>query len=330
MPDPTIVFMFSGQGSHYLQMGRAMYDTQPTFRRWMDRMDGIVREASGHSVIARLYDQQRSRGDVFDRTLVSHPAIFMLEYAMSQTLIDIDVVPDMVLSTSVGTFGAAVLAGCIDFESALIATVENAKALEASCEEGAMLAILAPPSLFEQTALRQSCELAAINFDSHFVVATTVARLADVEGLLRERNTAFQRLPVSFAFHSKWIDAAKPRFQAYAQSLVFKPAILPLVCCAEAQTLSVLPNEYLWTVIRKPIRFRETIQSLEREGPHIYVDVGPAGTLATFTKYVLPRADHSRIHTILSPFGKDAENLAAVAARLASKRSNLAVHCEAG
>ena len=76
--------------------------------------------------------------------------------------------------------------------------------------------------------------------------------------------------------------------------------------------LSKLPPEFFWTVVRGSIRFRDTIATLERDGPFRYIDVGPSGTLANFVKYGLPAGSRSTAFPTLTPFGRDRKNLAAL------------------
>lgn len=64
----------------------------------------------------------------------------------------------------------------------------------------------------------------------------------------------------------------------------------------------------MWGTVRKPIEFERTIAELEKRGPRYYVDVGPAGTLATFLKYALPSTSVSKMYSILSPFGMELKN----------------------
>jgi malonyl CoA-acyl carrier protein transacylase len=90
---------------------------------------------------------------------------------------------------------------------------------------------------------------------------------------------------------------------------------LPLACCDQAAILFDLSDDYFWNVVRRQIRFRETIERLEREGARRYIDLGPSGTLATFLKYVAP-ATRSTAHAILTPYGSDRKNLAALLAAL--------------
>jgi bacillaene synthase trans-acting acyltransferase len=314
LPIPETVFMFSGQGSHYFHMGKALYDEDPAFRDCMIRLDGIARELSGNSVIEVLYAPARSKGDVFDRTLLTHPAIFMVEYSLAQTLMNAAVWPDLVLGVSVGSFAAATVAGFIGVEDALTAVMRQAMALEEYSEPGGMIAVLADPALFTENFLSRRCELAAVNFSSHFVISARKVELAEIEAALRQRNVDYQRLPVSFPFHSQWMDKAKKPFESSMRSIRCKPGRLPLVCCDQAAILSDLSDGYFWNVVRHRIRFREVTARLEQQGARRYIDVGPAGTLATFLRYEMPASTRSTVHAILTPFGFDQKNLAGLLA----------------
>ena len=297
------MFLFSGQGSQYFHMGRALYDEDATFREWMTRLDELARRLSGHSVIDVLYSDAHAKGDRFDRTLLTHPAIFMVEYSLAQSLIQAGVNPDMVLGASLGSFTAAAVAGFLDVEAALAAVIRQAAALEEWGEPGGMLAILAKPALFSDSLLRDRSELAAIDFDTHFIVSARSRELGEIEESLKVRGVDIQRLPVSFPFHSRWIDRARIPFESFMQSVRRAPGRLPLVCCCAAEVLSDIPDGYFWNVVRSPIRFQDTVARLEQLGAHRYIDVGPAGTLATFLKYALPAGTGSTVHSILTPYG---------------------------
>jgi acyl transferase domain-containing protein len=95
--------------------------------------------------------------------------------------------------------------------------------------------------------------------------------------------------------------------------LTLKPGRIPMICCAYAESLGPVPEDYFWQVARRPIRFARTIESLELTDSHTYIDVGPSGSLATLLKYILPAGSPSRAASILSPFGQDLRNLDAVA-----------------
>ena len=308
--------MFSGQGSQYFQMGRELFEKNEIFRDWMVRLDDIPRQLSGRSVVEVLYSDLYGKGDPFDRTLLTHPAIFMVEYSLAETLIHAGVQPDMVLGASLGSFAAAAVAGFIEFEDALISVVRQALTFEEYCEPGGMTAVMAEPALLADEFVSGRCELAAVNFSSHFVVSARCAELTAIEAALDRQNVGYQRLPVSFPFHSQWIDQAKVPFESFMRSIPRKQGRLPLACCDHSAILSGLSDDYFWNVARRPVRFRETTARLEQRGACRYIDVGPSGTLATFLKYGMPATTRSTVHTILTPFGLDRKNLAALLASI--------------
>jgi len=306
------VFMFSGQGSQYHQMGRQLYEGNASFRRWMDCLDDLACGISGRRVIDAV--RAGSKADVFDRLGLTHPAIFMVEYALARCLIEAGVEPDVTLGASLGTFAAAAIAGFIEPEDAMAAVLAQARAFETTCEPGGMIAIMADPSLHEESWLGERSEIAGINFDRHFVVSSPARELDAIESALKQRSIVFQRLPVRFAFHSRWIDRLREPLTAAMSSLRTGPGDLPLACCERGGKVAQLPADHFWRIVRHPIRFRDTILDLERRGPHRYVDVGPSGTLATFAKYALPATTVSSTHAILTPYGQDLKNLDALLA----------------
>lgn len=306
------VFLFSGQGSHYLQMGRALYDSDACFRDWMQRMDRVVLARCGESVLNTLYEGKQDGKSSFARTLMSHPAIFMVEYALAQTLVDQGVRPDLLLGASLGSFAAAAVADCLEVETALLAVLEKAIALETHCGPGTMIAVMAPQEEFLTPELLALCELAANNFTAHSVISLPREHLLQVEGLLRGCGVRYQELDVSFAFHSRWIDGAMHPYQSFLKSVRARQASIPLVCCASGDILHTLPPNYLWDVARKPIQFRQTIAYLESLGSYRYIDVGPGGTLATFLKYGLSENSDSRTFALMSQFGRDMENVSSL------------------
>lgn len=308
------VFVFSGQGSHYYRMGQPLFDSDPLFRDHMIRLDTLAHSISGAHVLDAVFAGNMS--DNFNDILLTHPAIFMIEYALALRLIASGVVPDAVLGVSLGTFAAAAIAACMDEESAMRAVIAQATAFQNNCNPGGMLAILNTPSLHaSEHFLAHHSELAAVHFDKHFVVAAPALELDAIEVELKHRGIAHQRLAVSFAFHSHWIDDARAAFLNAIHDLILLPAKVPLVCCERAGTIiTAMTHEDLWGIARKPIRFLDTVSQLDGEGPCRYIDVGPSGTMATFLKYALPAGSASTAHAVLTPYGQDMRNLTALLA----------------
>jgi acyl transferase domain-containing protein len=309
-----MVFMFSGQGSQFFRMGRDLFEHNPVFRDWMQRLDEAARPAIGASVLATLYDPARGKGDAFDRTLLTHPAIYMTEIALAQALIADGVIPDRVLGVSLGSFAAAAIGGYVAIEDGLQAVIRQASALETLCPPGGMIAIMASPALYDESWLRDRSALAGVNFDRHFTVTAGRHDLDAIEAELKRREIAYVRLPVSVPFHSAAIDPARDSYLSAISALPRRRGVLPLVCCDRATVLDAVPETFFWDIARNPMRFGDAIRHLETGGPWRYVDVGPSGTLATFLKYILPKDSRSSMLPVLTPFGSDVRNYDAVLA----------------
>jgi trans-AT polyketide synthase/acyltransferase/oxidoreductase domain-containing protein len=309
----SVIFMFSGQGSHYYQMGRGLFEQNLVFQKWMLEGDRILSEMIGVSIIDQVYNNLYKKFDRFSRTLYTHPAIFLVEYALAQAVIDSGIEPDQVLGTSVGGFAAAALAGVMSFETALTAVVRQAEAIETLCPHGGMMAILDSADLYFEDSLlseNENLELAAINFPSHFVVSGKPESLSDAQISLKEKKITSQLLDVSHGFHSSLIDPAAATYKEFLNTLVLGKPQIPFISCSHTYTLASIPQNYFWEVVRAPVQFQKTIDALEEHAPYFYLDLGPAGTLATFVRYNLKnKSSGSKSLFVLNPF-KDEVNIA--------------------
>jgi len=321
------VFLFSGQGSQYFQMGRELFDGDASFRATTQRADRLMQEYCGKSLIGALFTEHDTRDASLERLLVSHAAIFAVEYALAKSMIDNGVRPDAVLGASLGAFAAATIAGCLDPDMALRAVIEQAVVVEAHSEPGCMIAVVGEPARYITAPLLDLCELGAQNFTTHTVLSLPESNAPAVEALLRKQAVSFQRLPLAFAFHSRWIDAAEAAYKAFLRTLPLKPAAIPFICCATGQLWRELPADYFWSVVRWPILFQQATDRIESQGSYRYVDVSPGGAMATFLKYGLASDSASDIVSVMSPFGGDMHRLNALVATSGPATPQMAQHC---
>lgn len=167
-----IVFMFSGQGSHYYQMGKELYQKHRQFKKWMLELDVIATEIFGKSIVETLYNPSKRPADVFDKALETSPAIIMVEYALAMVLMESGIQPDYLLGTSLGEITSGILAEAVDFRNMLEKVKECLSLCERYCEKGKMIGVLKSSGAFKSSPeLYQNSELAAVNFDSHFIIS---------------------------------------------------------------------------------------------------------------------------------------------------------------
>ncbi|MGR8934920.1 MAG: acyltransferase domain-containing protein [Gammaproteobacteria bacterium] len=305
-----IVFMFSGQGSHYDRMGIELYEQQPVFRHWLQRMDDTARELVGESVAESLYAPGRKRGAPGAGSAVSSLAIVMVEYALAQVLLDMGIKPDYLLGCSLGEVTGTMLAEADDWPAALKSIVERMQLYEQYCASGGMIGILAPPAVYEtMPELYLYSELAGVNFDTHFIVSCRSEYIRPIKNHLCAAGIAFQTLDVSQAFHSSLLDPAEPSLRAIFAEKRYRAPKIPLLSCATARPVTAIDSGYFWNVIRKPILFQQTVRALENRGTYRYVDLGPSGTLANFVKYNLAADSRSEYYAVMTPFGGELKRL---------------------
>ncbi|MBB3126989.1 acyl transferase domain-containing protein [Paenibacillus rhizosphaerae] len=311
-----VVFLFPGQGSQYYRMGIELYERHPGYREWMDRMDRRLYPSAGRSVVMELYGSGRKAEEPLDHLSYSHPAIFMVEYALAQVMMENGIYPDIVLGTSLGEFASCAVAGVIDWETALKLAAAQADVVQHTCEPGGMIAIASDPAMFGQTAeLYTHTELAAVNDHSHFVVSGAAEGILQAEAFLRQNRIAHQVLPVRYGFHSASIDAAEAAYKPYLNEIHFNRPQVKLVSGLYGMGITSLSSDYAWDAVRHPIRFLEAMQRLN-PSEHICVDLGPSGTLANFTKHLWKQVSGAEVYSVLSPFQKDWDRLQATIRRI--------------
>jgi malonyl CoA-acyl carrier protein transacylase len=310
---PKIVFVFSGQGSQTYFMAKELYDSHSGFRGQMNRLDGLFRDALGSSVLDHVYNPRVTRSDPFDAILFSLPATFMVQYAMAQTLIENDVRPHLVVGASLGEMSAAVIAGCVSLADAISAMAAMAQFFDRTRLDGGMTAVLHDLESY-RTLDKISCdvELAAINFESNFVVSGTEPGLGRIHQVLLERGIPFQRLPVKQPFHSPLLDYVQDEFHRVIPIPRFAPPSIPMVSCTSGGPIAQLGVKYLWNTIRQPIRTMDVVRSLEQQGSFRYIDMGPGASFGNCIKRILKNGSLSTIHLPLNPFAQRAENLEVV------------------
>ncbi|MCZ8522704.1 ACP S-malonyltransferase [Paenibacillus caseinilyticus] len=299
-----VVFMYSGQGSQYYGMGRPLFEKEPVFGEWLHRLDQAASAMLGSSVLDVVYDRNHSGS--FTRTLYTHPAIYMIEIALTKLVESRGIVPDYVLGESLGEFAAAAAAGFIGWEDGMEMVIEQAKLLESGCAGGGMLAVLHETgSSAEIPSSLGQLELAARLSEGHYVLSGLEEDVRSMAGYLRRSHVVHDRLPVSHAFHSRYIDDAAQAYQRYLSGKSFQTGRVPIVSGLDGSLLQELPGAYFWNVIRQPIALRDSLATVESLGPAFLIDLGPSGGMAGMVK----RRPHSNsvleAMSILTRFGQE-------------------------
>ncbi|CDK98849.1 putative enzyme involved in polyketide synthesis [Magnetospirillum gryphiswaldense MSR-1 v2] len=309
VPPLPVIFCFAGQGSQYFGMAGQLLAENAVFRHWMLAGDAIVAARHGFSVLAEIQGGGKRVSQPFDRMEASHPAIFLVQYALAKVLQDHGLRPHMLLGVSLGEIVAQAIAGMISFEAALTLVADQPNLFRRTCPPGGMVAVLAPATLHaDNPVLAARSEMAGITSPNHFILSALAEDLDEIEAELRRREVVFQRLPVPFAFHSRFIDAAQAECLAATALVRRETPFWPVwSCCTAGLTGTAMPD-LIWRIVRQPMRVAHSVAILEQQGA-VYVDLSPSGTLATVLRQCLQPGSPSKLLSVLSPFGGDDQRL---------------------
>ena len=220
-----VYFLFPGQGSQHINMGRQIYESEPVFRESMDRCCGILRPHLGEDLLPLLYppsdtsDSDRRR---VTETVIAQPAIFAIEYALAQLWMSWGIRPQGMLGHSVGEFVAACLAGVFSVEDALALVASRGRIMQQIAPGGMLSVRLAESEV--RARLNGHVAIAAVNAPHLCVVAGPFEALDSLEAQLKDEGVPTRRLVTSHAFHSPMMDPVVDQFSSCVSLTARSPA----------------------------------------------------------------------------------------------------------
>src|SRR6266536_3008673 len=300
-PAPKVAFLYTGQGSQYVNMLKPLRESEPIVADTFAEADRIMTPLLGKPLSSYVFSDSNDAETVarLDRQLlqteITQPAVLTCDIALTRMLAAHDVRPDMVMGHSLGEYGALVAAGALDFSAALEAV--SARGHEMASldidDNGAMTAVFGPLEEIERivSAAEGYVVVANVNSNSQAVVGGATEAIERVIETFQAAGLTAQRIPVSHAFHTSIVAPISAPLKDVLRRLDVHAPTLPIVANVTGEFYPTGADaeamvDILGRQVASPVQFVKGLRTLYDAGARVFVEVGPKKALHGFVEDV--------------------------------------------
>jgi len=308
------VFVFAGNGSQWVGMGRALLQQDASFRTAVEAVDALFSPAGGFSILAELSAPEGDprSAERLAATEVAQPLLFAVQVGLTRMLADRGMVPAAVVGHSVGEVAAAWACGALSLSQAVQVIRERSRHQGHTRGSGEMTAVALSEvdvrHLLEAAGLAATLHVAGINSARSVTLAGPAEALATCEAALSARGVRFRRLALDYAFHGPAMEPIRDGLLADLAGLVPGEGMVPFYSTVSGSVVggASLDAGYWWRNVREPVQFRAAVEGLLEAGFSAYLEIGPSPILRGYLKEAIKdRGVEAEVLPTLTPDQSD-------------------------
>jgi acyl transferase domain-containing protein/NAD(P)-dependent dehydrogenase (short-subunit alcohol dehydrogenase family)/acyl carrier protein len=302
-PAPKVAFLYTGQGSQYVNMLKALCATEPIVADTFAEADRVMTPLLGKPLSEFIFVDgedanavAKAEADLM-QTAITQPAVLATDLALTRLLAAYGIQPDFTMGHSLGEYGALVAAGGLPFADALEAVSARGREMTrvSMDDNGRMAAVFAPIDEIEKLlkAADGYVVIANINSEHQAVVGGASQAVERAMEIFQKAGYEVAALPVSHAFHTSIVAPASGPLRDVLKRLHLESPRLPIISNVDGEFYPTGPNvvpqmlDILAKQIAAPVQFINGLRTLYNAGARVFVEVGPKKALQGFAEDVL-------------------------------------------
>lgn len=300
---PKVAFLFTGQGSQYVNMLQSLLAAEPVVADTFAEADRVLASPLGTRLSACIFVNGNDPSAVakaeedLRQTAITQPAVLAADIALTRLLAAYGIQPDLTMGHSLGEYGALVAAGALPFEDALEAVCARGREMTrvSMDDNGRMAAVFAPVGEIEKLlkTVDGYVVIANINSDAQAVIGGASKAVEQAIAVIEKAGYNVVPLPVSHAFHTSIVAPASEPLRRVLERLRLESPRVPIVANVSGEFypmgLDAKPAilDLLAKQIASPVQFVRGLRTLYAAGARVFVEVGPKKALQGFAEDVL-------------------------------------------